>query len=81
MFNTRTNASTSSPTGIMMTTDPSMFYSSFPPPSSCDFNVRSTIVRKLKYNKKKLFQNFYFFVKGKYNVISISIPSTTKYRR
>jgi hypothetical protein len=47
MFNTRTNASTSSPTGIMMTTDPSMFYSSFPP-STCDFNVRSTIVRNIK---------------------------------
>lgn len=27
----------------MMATDPAMFYSSFPP-SSCDFNVRSTLV-------------------------------------
>ncbi|CAF5150811.1 unnamed protein product, partial [Rotaria socialis] len=31
MFNGRANASTSSPTSIMMTTDPSMFYSTFPP--------------------------------------------------
>jgi hypothetical protein len=53
MFNGRGNASTSSPTSIMMATDPAssaaaaaaVFYSPFPPhPSSCDFNVRSTIV-------------------------------------
>jgi hypothetical protein len=51
MFNGRGNASTSSPTSIMMATDPAtsaaaaaaVFYSPFPP-SSCDFNVRSTIV-------------------------------------
>lgn len=53
MFNGRGNASTSSPTSIMMGTDPAtsaaaaaaVFYSPFPPPSSCDFNVRSTMVR------------------------------------
>lgn len=48
MFNTRTNASTSSPTGLMMATDPSMFYSSFPP-TSCDFNVRSTIENTMSF--------------------------------
>jgi len=52
MFHGRGNASTSSPTSIMMATDPAtsaaaaaaVFYSPFPPPPSCDFNVRSAIV-------------------------------------
>jgi hypothetical protein len=53
MFNGRANASTSSPTSIMMSSDPATsvaaaaaaFYSPFPhAPPSCDFNVRSTIV-------------------------------------
>ncbi|CAF4250031.1 unnamed protein product [Rotaria magnacalcarata] len=50
VFNGRRNASTSSPTSIMMATDPAtsaaVFYSPFPPPppSSCDFNVRATMV-------------------------------------
>ncbi|CAF1345987.1 unnamed protein product [Adineta steineri] len=49
MFNGRANASTSSPTSIMMTTDPTMFYPSFPP-SSCDFNVRSTIENSMPFH-------------------------------
>ncbi len=62
MFNGRGNASTSSPTSIMMATDPAAsaaaaaaaFYSPFPPPpSSCDFNVRSTIVSEMKSIEKK----------------------------
>ena len=67
MFNSRGNASTSSPTSIMMATDPAtsaaaaVFYSPFPPPppSSCDFNVRSTMVsycRRINYIVK-----FHFF--------------------
>lgn len=53
MFNGQGHASTSSPTSIMMATDPATsaaaaavaFYSPFPPPPpSCDFNLRSTIV-------------------------------------
>ncbi|CAF1348783.1 unnamed protein product [Rotaria magnacalcarata] len=51
MFNGRANASTSSPTSIMMTTDPSMFYSTFPP-SSCDFNARSTIENSMSFHSQ-----------------------------
>jgi len=76
MFNTRTNASTSSPTGLMMATDPTMFYSSFPP-TSCDFNVRSTIV-SVRFS----FLSIYFYlIEGKYNVFSITISSTTSKSR
>ncbi|CAF0800116.1 unnamed protein product [Rotaria sordida] len=52
MFNGRANASTSSPTSIMMTTDPAMFYSSFPPSSSCDFNTRSTIENAMSFHSQ-----------------------------
>ncbi|CAF0855432.1 unnamed protein product [Rotaria sp. Silwood1] len=51
MFNGRANASTSSPTSLMMPTDPSMFYSSFPP-SSCDFNTRSTIENTMSFHSQ-----------------------------
>ncbi|CAF1294109.1 unnamed protein product [Adineta ricciae] len=49
MFNGRANASTSSPTSLMMTTDPTMFYPTFPP-STCDFNVRSTIENTMSFH-------------------------------
>jgi hypothetical protein len=55
MFNGRTHASTSSPTSIMMTTDSTMLYASFPP-SSCDF--RSTMISK--QNKKIVFKTLIF---------------------
>jgi len=52
MFHNRGNASTSSPTSLMMSTDSArsvaaaaaVSYSPFPPPTSYDFNVCSTIV-------------------------------------
>ncbi|CAF3525625.1 unnamed protein product [Adineta steineri] len=61
MFNSRGNASTSSPTSIMMATDPAtsaaaaaaVFYSPFPPPpSSCDFNVRSTLDNTMSFHSQ-----------------------------
>ncbi|CAF1242004.1 unnamed protein product [Adineta ricciae] len=59
MFGSRGNASTSSPTSIMMATDPATsaaaaaaaFYSPFPP-SACDFNVRSTIDNTMPFHSQ-----------------------------
>lgn len=61
MFNGRANASTSSPTSLMMATDPAssvaaaaaVFYSPFPPPpSSCDFNVRSSLDNPMSFHSQ-----------------------------
>lgn len=55
------------------------FYSPFPPPpSACDFNVRSTIVSPsfaIEYN------HFSRCLAGQFNVISFSISSTASTER